>query len=145
MWGNPIKETKAKTPKPEEEFKKPKLTLTKSEAKKILYHSGDLSYAQIEWVQRWLQQRIQQCCYPPQLSGSDAFAAILSFLAPNDASGLLSEVRAEFRRTLPQEAMSGDDFAFLSSLALEAYHEHLPPPHTSSRNSRLSISDPESP
>lgn len=137
MWGNPLVSSK-KPPKPEKVldlFKTDKPTLPKSEAKKILLHSGDLSLAQVQWTQRWLEQRIRERSLPPQLAKGDAFGQIVTFLSPPNALSLLSEIRADFQKTLPLEERPTEE-SFLAYLASEAYHEHLPPPHTSSRNSR---------
>jgi hypothetical protein len=152
MWVSPIKKRKteggsdrvaqtANPPSVIEKFKAEKLTLPKSEARKILHHSGELSYSQIAWTQRWLEQRIRENSLPPQLSKNEAFGAILKFLSPLDASSLLNDVRTEFQRNLPPSVKEADDFAFLTVLANEAYHEHLPPPHTSAHNSHLSDDD----
>lgn len=145
MWASPLKpkkekkESSHKQSPPNEElekFKKPKLTLTKSEAKKILDYKKDLAYRQIEWVQNWLQTVISERSLPPQLAGEDAYAQIMLFLNPLDALALLKKIREEFLRTVPPEEREKDDYAFLAHLDLGAYHEHLPPPHTSSRNNR---------
>jgi hypothetical protein len=140
MWGNPLVTTKPpKTPKPKpplDTFKVIKPTLPKSEAKKILLHSGDLSMAQVQWAQRWLEQRIRERSLPPQFAKADAFGQIATFLSPPNALSLLNEIRADFQKTLPLEEKPTEE-SFLAYLASEAYHEHLPPPHTSSRNSRL--------
>jgi hypothetical protein len=143
MWGSPLKApkpskpVKEKTEKPLPVFKPEKLNLPKSEVKKILFYSGNLSRSQILWTQNWLEQKIRERSLPPQLAKEDAFGQIVSFLAPESANALLAEIRADFQKTLPPEAhKEADDFGFLLSLANEAYHEHLPPPQTSSRNSR---------
>jgi hypothetical protein len=118
-------------------FKPEKLALTKSEARKILLYSADLSHSQIHWTQNWLSQRIRERSLPPQLAGADAFGQIVRFLAPHDASALLAEIRAEFLKTVPPPPK--DDF--LSVLANEAYHECQDQPHSSSRNSQKSDDD----
>jgi hypothetical protein len=155
MWGSPLKppkppkQTAEKPKKPEKPpptFKPEKLSLTKAEAKKVLYHSGELSVGQIAWVQRWLEQKVRERSLPPQLAKGDAHAQILAFLEPSDASALLEDIRRDFGMTLydlppPRD----DDFGFLLGLAeCVAYPEHLPPPQTSSRNSRRQDDDPES-
>lgn len=144
MWVSPLKPRKPSNPvkeKPEKivpAFKPEKLSLPKSEAKKILAYSGNLSHSQILWTQRWLEQKTRERSLPPQFAKEDAFGQIVAFLAPGSANALFCEIRADFQRTLPPEAdKEADDFDFLLSLANEAYHEHLPPPQTSSRNSRI--------
>jgi hypothetical protein len=136
MWVSPLSSRKPKplssTP---EVFKVEKPTLPKAEAKKILHHSGDLSLSQVLWTQRWLEQKICERSLPPQFARADAFGQIAMFLSPPSALSLLNEIRADFQKIVPLEEKS--DFDFLLSLANEAYHEHLPPPQTSSRNSRL--------
>lgn len=139
MWGNPLAKP-PKPPKPEkvlDTFKAEKPTLPKSEAKKILLHSGDLSLSQVQWTQRWLEQRIRERSLPPQLARGDAFGQIAAFLSPPNALSLLNEIRADFQKTLPLETAQKEEMSFLTYLASEAYHEHLPPPQTSSRSSRL--------
>jgi hypothetical protein len=152
MWGSPLKQKKEsksnqptlpnKTVENLEKFKPIKLTLTKAEAKKILEYKKELAYQQIEWVQKWLETVIRERSLPPQLSGADAYGQIMLFLNPNDALQLLQQIRADFQKLLPPEEIVEDDFAFLNHLDCGAYHEHLPPPHTSSRNSHLQDDDP---
>jgi hypothetical protein len=124
-------------------FKPDKLTLTKSEAKKVLYLKATLSHCHILWTQRWLEQKIQERCLPPQLSGADAFAQILRFLTPHDASSLLEQIRGDFARAFPQLGEKEDeDLSFLAQLANEAYHEHQPQPPTCDHNSPKSDASP---
>jgi hypothetical protein len=140
-WGNPLrkKQPKAEKPKaekPEKEiqkFKKEKLTLPKTEAKKILAVSGNLSYSQIAWAQRWLDQRVRERSLPPQLAGSDAMGYLTSFLCPSDALALLDDIRRDYQKILWPDELKAPDFP-LATLESEAYHEHLPPPHMSSYN-----------
>jgi len=139
MWGNPLPAKKAAVGP--EKFKPEKPTLPKSEAKKILHYSG-VSSSQVLWTQRWLEQKIRERSLPPQFAGADAFGQIAMFLSPPSALSLLSEIRADFQKTLDC-AVSQSDFDFLLGLANEAYHEHLPPPQTSSRNSHSQGDDPE--
>jgi hypothetical protein len=146
-WGNPLRKKQPKAEKPPKEpkeltkFKQDKPTLTKSEAKKILDHSPSLQ--QIWWAQRWLEQAIRERTLPPSLAGKDAFGQISLFLAPDDALKLLTDIRKDFQRTLPlEQTQSKNDFAFLRGLGeLEAYHEHLFRPQTSSHNNHLSDDD----
>jgi hypothetical protein len=102
-WSNPLV---GKSQKKKEEsvlplFPKEKLSLTKSEAKKILDYSEELGHHQIGWTQRWLEQRIRERSLPPQLSGANAFSSMRTFLSPPDMIALLEEIRAEFRKWLP--------------------------------------------
>ena len=147
-WGNPLKKKQPKAEKPPKEvkekvlpkFKQEKLTLTKSEARKILNHSPTLQ--QTAWTQRWLEQVIRERTLPPQLAGADAYGQMLLFLNPEDALALLEQIRADFAKTLPLEAKKPDEFAFLRGLGeLEAYHEHLLQPHRTSHNNHLSDDD----
>jgi len=152
MWGNPLKPpkppkptvTKEKTEKELPSFKPEKPTLPKSEAKKILFYSGNLSHSQVLWTQRWLEQKLRESSLPPQFAKDDAFGQIVAFLSPAAAFELLSAIREDFQKTLPPEDKEADDFDFLLGLANEAYHEHLPPPQVSSRSSRRLDDDPES-
>jgi hypothetical protein len=152
MWGSPlvskagsdrVKQTAKPPSKPiePEKFKMEKLTLPKSEAKKILHYSGNLSVGQTLWTQNWLNQRIRERSLPPQLSGHDAFGSIVLFLSPSDVTSLLEDIRKDFQRTLPLEPKESSEFDFLMSLANEAYHEHLPPPTSASHNNHLSDDD----
>lgn len=140
------KKTKVVEPTELPLFKPEKLTLTKSEARKVLHHSGELSHSQIAWTQRWLVQRIRERSLPPQLAGADAFGQILRFLSPNDALALFDDVRNDFARTVGGALVSPhdekDDLSFLEALACEAYHEHQSQPPTSSHNSPKSDDDP---
>ena len=125
-WGNPLKPKKAK--KDEKElalFKQEKLILTKSEAKKVLGSSQDLSRFQIAWTQRWLDQRVRERSLPPQLSGADAFGSMSVFLPPHEVIHLLDEIRADFQRTLPYQPK--DDYP-IEALESVEYHRHLPEP-----------------
>ena len=151
MWASPLKPKKEKKegshkqPTPPtgelEKFKKPKLKLTKSEAKKILDYKKDLAYRQIEWVQNWLQGVIGERSLPPQLAGEDAYAQIMLFLSPPDALALLLKIRGEFLKTVPLEEIEKDEFSFLTQMEMGAYHEHLPQPHSSSRNNPIQDGD----
>jgi len=127
-WGNPLK-TKSSKKKEETElplFKKEKLSLSKSEAKKILNNSQDLGFHQIEWVQRWLEQRVREKCLPPQLSGEYAFASIGKFLNPHDAISLLDEIRSDYKKAHTQYEPK-DDYP-IDVLAAVEYHSCLPEP-----------------
>jgi hypothetical protein len=153
MWGSPLKPKKEKkvlssepTPtkvieKELEKFKPVKLTMTKSEAKKILDYKKDLAYQQIEWVQKWMDTIIRERSYPPQLAGADAYGQIMLFLNPMDALALLEQIRSDFQKTVPLEKKKEDDYQFLSSLELGAYHEHLPLPHKTSHNTQTQDDD----
>ena len=146
MWGSPLKPKKEKTkvlssspPTKEkdnlmEKFKPIKLTMTKSEAKKILEYKKDLAVQQIQWVQNWLETLIRERSLPPQLAGADGSSQLLLFLNPLDALSVLKQIREDFAKTVPQEKKEADDYSFLSSLELGAYHEHLPLPHKTSHN-----------
>lgn len=145
MWVSPLKKPKLLKAEAKELecFKPLKLTLPRSEAKKILAHSGNLSVSQILWTQMWLEQRIRERSLPPQLSKEDAFAQIASFLCPQDALRLLEDVRSDFLRTQPPlPSEQKEDLGFLDCLECEAYHAHLPPPHTSSHNNHSQDDDP---
>ena len=107
-------------------FKKVKLFLTKSEAKKVLNSSLNLSYHQIEWVQRWLEQRVRERCLPPQLSGADAFSCIGLFLDPRDAISLLEEIRSDFQKMNPKTEIVND--YPIDDLQNTEYHSYLPYP-----------------
>jgi hypothetical protein len=123
-------------------FKAEKLTLTKSEARKVLHTKVELGQPQIRWCQNWLTQRIRERCLPPQLAGGDAFSQIVLFLSPSDASALFSDIRADFEKTLPPKPEDGDDVSFLALLANEAYHEYQPPLPSSDHNSPKSDASP---
>jgi hypothetical protein len=135
---SPLKAKKVEEEKELPLFKPEKPILTRSEARKILLYSGEVSRPQILWTQNWLSLRIRERSLPPQLAGADAFGQILRFLAPHDASALLAEIRADFLKTVPLEPK---DDSFLAVLANEAYHECQDPPHSSSRNSQKSDDD----
>ena len=145
MWCSPLRQKAPKAEKPEKEvilqkFKADKLTLTKSEAKKILNHSPTLQ--QTAWTQRWMEQIIREKTLPPQLAGADAYGQIMLFLNPEDALRLLEQIRSDFAKTLPLDAKKEDEFAFLRGLGeLEAYHEHLLQSHRTSHNNHLSDDD----
>jgi hypothetical protein len=154
MWGSPLKPKKEKkvlstehtstktTEKELEKFKPVKLTMTKSEAKKILDTKKELAYQQIEWVQKWLETIIRERSYPPQLAGADAYGQMMLFLNPADALALLEQIRLDFQKTVPLEQKKEvDDFQFLASLELGAYHEHLPQPHKTSHNNLIQDDD----
>lgn len=154
MWGSPLKPKKEKkvlpteprptktTEKELEKFKPVKLTMTKSEAKKILDYKKDLAYQQIEWVQRWLETVIRERSYPPQLAGADAYGQMMLFLNPADALALLEQIRLDFQKTVPLEKKEEvDDYQFLASLELGAYHEHLPLPHKTDHNNPIQDDD----
>jgi hypothetical protein len=147
-WGNPLRKKQPKAEKPPKEvkekvlpkFKQEKLTLTKSEARKILNHSPTLQ--QTAWTQRWMEQVIRERTLPPQLAGADAYGQMMLFLNPDDALKLLEQIRSDFAKTLPLEVKKSDEFEFLRGLGeLEAYHEHLLRPHTSYHNNHLSDDD----
>jgi hypothetical protein len=152
MWGSPLKPKKEKKvlssepttkviEKELEKFKPVKLTMTKSEAKKILDYKKDLAYQQIEWVQKWLETVIREHSYPPQLAGADAYGQMMLFLNPADALALLERIRSDFQKTVPLEKKVEDDFAYLASLEMGAYHEHLPQPHKTYHNNHSQDDD----
>lgn len=149
MWASPLKPKKVAGPTNKssptveiEKFKPEKLTLTKTEAKKILDYKKNLSYHHIEWVQKYMETVIRENSYPPQLAGPDAYGQIMLFLDSADALRLLQKVREEFGKILPPEPPSEDEFAYLVNLELGAYHEHLPPPQTVSHNSQTQDDGP---
>jgi hypothetical protein len=149
MWVSPLKPKKdkdgsQKQPQPTKELEKfvrPKLTLSKAEAKKLLDRKQELAYQQIEWVQQWLQNAVRERSLPPQLAGGDAYGQLMLFLNPEDALQLLQRLRSDFAKTVPPEKAEDDDFAFLHRLELGAYHEYLPLPQAFSHNSRLPDDD----
>ena len=153
-WGNPLKpkapkkekeERGPKEPKTKElpKFKAVKLTLTKSEAKKVLnLERRTPSVLQTAWTQRWLEQLIRERTLPPQLAGADAYGQLCLFLSPDDCLRVLTQIRADFDKTLPLDESPRDEFDFLRGLELEAYHEHLFRPRTDDHNSHLSDDDP---
>jgi len=122
-------------------FKPDKLTLTRSEARKVLLQKGNLSHSHILWTQNWLNQRIRERCLPPQLSGADAFSQILLFLSPHDATSLFENIRSDFVRAFPSLVVR-DDLSFLDALALEAYHEHQHQSPTDDHNNLIQDDDP---
>jgi hypothetical protein len=150
-WGNPLKPKKAKkedkepkAPKELAKFKPEKLTLPKSEAKKILNLAHRTpTTQQTAWVQRWLEQLVRERTLPPQLVGAEAYGQICLFLSPDDSLKVLEQIRADFGKTLPLETQPSDEFHFLRGLGeLEAYHEHLLQPQDDDHNSHLSDDDP---
>jgi hypothetical protein len=153
MWGSPLKPKKEKVKvlssspptkekeKTIEKFKPIKLTMTKSEAKKILDYKKDLAVQQIQWVQNWMETLIRERSLPPQLAGADGYSQLCLFLNPLDALNVLKAIRDDFAKMLPLEEKQ-DDFSYLAHLELGAYHEHLPPPHTSSHNNPIQGDDP---
>jgi hypothetical protein len=152
MWGSPLKpkkEVKVLSSSPPtitkekmiEKFKPIKMTMTKSEAKKILDYKKDLAVQQILWVQNWLETLIRERSLPPQLSGSDGYSQLMLFLNPLDALSVLKQIREDFGKMIPLEEKTVDDYSFLSSLELGAYHEHLPLPHRTSHNNQIPDDD----
>jgi hypothetical protein len=153
MWGSPLKPKKEKPKvlssspptmekeKMMEKFKPIKLTMTKSEAKKILEYKKDLAVQQIQWVQNWLETLIRERSLPPQLAGADGYSQLMLFLNPLDALSVLKQIREDFAKTVPPEKKEVDDYSFLSSLELGAYHEHLPLPNKTSHNNQTQDDD----
>jgi hypothetical protein len=155
MWGSPLKLkipkekscTKTDIPPNKEKekllqkFKPDKLNLTGAEAKKVLAVSGQLGRSEVEWVQRWLEQKVRERSYPPQLAGKDSYGQICLFLNPCDSLALLEEIRSEYKKYAPQQKKDDDEYAFLQHLDLGAYHEHLPQPSTASHNSQIPDDD----
>ena len=153
MWGSPLKPKKEKKvlssspptkekEKTLEKFKPIKLSMTKSEAKKILDYKKDLAIQQILWVQNWMETLIRERSLPPQLAGADGYSQLCLFLNPTDAMNVLKQIRDDFAKVLPLEEKPLDDYSFLSSLELGAYHEHLPLPHKTSHNNQTPDADP---
>jgi hypothetical protein len=146
MWGSPLKPKKEKVKvlssspptkekeKMVEKFKPIKLSMTKSEAKKILDYKKDLAVQQILWVQNWLETLIRERSLPPQLAGADGYSQLMLFLNPLDALSVLKQIREDFAKTVPPEKKEADDYSYLSSLELGAYHEHLPLPNKTYHN-----------
>lgn len=129
MWSSPLRQPKQKKVKEEieEVWVKPKLRLSKSEAKKFLIPKEDLSLAQVEWCQNWLSQFVRERSLPPQIVGADGYGVLHRFLSPQDAVEALGKIRSEFEKTLPLK--KPDDFDFLlASPPPETYLAHLPPP-----------------
>jgi hypothetical protein len=152
MWGSPLKPKKEKKvlssspPTKEKEkilekFKPIKLSMTKSEAKKILDYKKDLAVQQIQWVQNWMETLIRERSLPPQLAGADGYSQLCLFLNPTDAMNVLKQIRDDFAKVLPLEEKEKDDYSFLSHLELGAYHEHLPPPNKTYHNSQTQGDD----
>jgi hypothetical protein len=91
--GNPLR------PKKEQKFTEPikkALKFPKSEAKKILATKVPLTAQHTQWVQRWLQNRIESYCLPPQFAGPEAFSQMSSVLSPPDFESLLGVIRKDF-------------------------------------------------
>lgn len=140
-WGSPLRQQqKPKEPKDAKhtikqlkKFEKEVVKVTKGDAKKIVNYSGDLSYHQRAWVQRWLEQLMRERSLPPQIAGSDALGQLNLFLSPSSLAEVFVKIREDFQRTLPE--VESNPYQFLESLVeSEAYLSLLPPPHTSSRN-----------
>jgi hypothetical protein len=154
MWGSPLKPKREKVvkvisssqPTKEKEnvlekFKPIKLSMTKSEAKKILDYKKDLAVQQILWVQNWMETLIRERSLPPQLAGADCYSQLCLFLTPPDALNVLKAIRSDFEKVRPVEEKPVDDYSYLNSLELGAYHEHLPPPNKSYHNNPIQDDD----
>jgi hypothetical protein len=108
--GSPLRAKKdAKFTEP---IKKP-LKLPKSEAKKILASKVPLTLQHAQWTQRWLENRVQSYCLPPQFAGPEAFSQMSSVLSPSDFASLLFLIRKDFASltgtTIPSSANEEED------------------------------------
>jgi len=138
MWSSPIRQKKVKPEKPEQEtWVKPK-AMAKSEVKKFLNPTKPLTASDIDWCHRWLSQFVRERSLPPQIVGEDGYGVLMKFLSPQDASEALLKIRRDFLSVSHQnpEPLHIDPLLSLPPLPPGSYHEHLPPPLPSTRNSQ---------
>ena len=84
-----------------EKFKPEKARLSKSSAKALVDYKGELTKEAIQWIQRWMEQLVRERSLPPQLSGKEAYSALLQFLESADALSVLERLRLEFASSHP--------------------------------------------
>jgi hypothetical protein len=128
MWSSPFKTPKPKPPIEEAKFKKEKLLLSQSEAKKLLNCRSPLSEGQIGWVQRWLETLMREKSLPPQIVSNDAYGKLMEILSPIDALNTLENLRTDYLRAHPPDTIPFDDYSFLTSIEeLNSIHSKLLP------------------
>jgi hypothetical protein len=105
------------------DFKKDKPIFSGGSARRMLGLKVNLPKSAQFWVQRWLTQKVQENCWPPQMAQKDGWGAIQQFLPPEVARRLVEEMRVDFRRDHPmlcqpyEESQSSDDQIDTRSLA----------------------------
>ena len=105
------------------DFKKDKPVFSGGSVRRMLGLKVNLPKSAQYWVERWLKQKVQENCWPPQMAQKDGWGAIQQMLAPEDARRLVEQMRADFRRDHPllcpppEESEGSDDQIDTQTLA----------------------------
>tara|TARA_R110000868_G_scaffold63967_3_gene192574 strand:- start:695 stop:1078 length:384 start_codon:yes stop_codon:yes gene_type:complete len=113
MWASPLKQPKVKKEEVEA-IKHVKCRVPKGSAKSIA-GAKTMDEVGARWVERWIEQFVQENSYPPQLVSGDFVALLGKWLDPHKAMEALERLRSEYKRSFAWSAPAeeDDDFTFL--------------------------------
>ena len=116
-WGSPLdKPTTGKKapppPDPLKELKKlqAKPRIRKSGARTILGEKKGVDDLRAYWVENWIENLVQNNCYPPQLISDDFVAKLGELFDPEKAHQILTDLRTEFKKRFSWEKPTDYDF-----------------------------------
>jgi hypothetical protein len=120
MWESPLKKTQKKEkddPIQQElkKFKKPKCLISKSSAKHIVCVKT-IDSAGCFWLERWIEQLVRECSYPPQLKSDDFFSLLNRYFETKVVLDILNKVRKEYRQAFSLTEPPEDDLSWLSDV-----------------------------
>lgn len=107
-WSAPIRQKKEKKEDPLKDFKKQRPLLSNASVKRICLarHSDKES---CYWLERWIQQFVRECSYPPQLISDDFYSLLNRYFEGKRIIEILEKVRYDYRRAFPLNETEGVD------------------------------------
>lgn len=97
-WSAPIAKKEKKEPL--KDFKKQRPLLSNASVKRICLarHSDKES---CYWLERWIQQFVRECSYPPQLISDDFYSLLNRYFEGKRILEILEKVRYDYKRAFP--------------------------------------------
>lgn len=107
-WSAPIRQKKEKKEDPLKDFKKQRPLLSNASVKRICLarHSDKES---CYWLERWIQQFVRECSYPPQLISDDFYSLLSRYFEAKKIVEILEKVRIDYKRAFPLNETEGVD------------------------------------
>lgn len=83
------------------DFRKDKPVFSGGNARRLLGLKTAVPRSAQFWVERWLTQKVQENCWPPQVGQKDGWAVLQTILPPEEQRRVLAQLRADFQRDHP--------------------------------------------
>jgi len=111
QWTTPLP-TKGKKIEKEEILKPERCRISKGAAKSITA-AKSMDDGGARWVERWIQQFVQENSYPPQLCSGDFVALLGKWLEPSKGLEALARIRKDYAAILQHISPEDEEFSFL--------------------------------